>query len=174
MSSLPKNLLCEQVFISSPLILLLGYLPFDMCLVWAVEFVPNGCLVFGAVLEKQLCMKLEEDDDAGETFLLRFVPCIISECLESWPKKVSAVASNNAAEERQNSRREVVDCCCFHDFFFQPHNRLFILQSIVKTFLLGLGNGWLKYSSIVQFWGGQRNIFRVILKTWQERFYTTL
>ena len=30
-------------------------------LVWAVEFLPNGCLVSGDVLEKQLCMKLEDD-----------------------------------------------------------------------------------------------------------------
>ena len=34
-----------------------------MLLVWAVEFVPNGCLVFGAVLEKQLCMKPERERD---------------------------------------------------------------------------------------------------------------
>ena len=39
------------------------------------------------------------------------------------------------------------------------------VQSCVKTFLPGFGNGWLKYCAIVQFWGGQRNILRVILET---------
>ena len=33
-----------------------------------------------------------------------------------------------------------------------------ILHSIVKTFLPGFGNGWLKYYAIVKFCGGQRNI----------------
>ena len=35
----------------------------------------------------------------------------------------------------------------------------------IQTFLPGFGYGWLKYCAIVQFWGGQRNILRVILKT---------
>ena len=39
------------------------------------------------------------------------------------------------------------------------------LQSSEKTFLPGFGNGWLKYCAIVQFWSGQRNILRVVLKT---------
>ena len=39
------------------------------------------------------------------------------------------------------------------------------IQSSVQTFLSGFGNGLLKYCAIVQFWGGQRNIFRVILIT---------
>ena len=37
--------------------------------------------------------------------------------------------------------------------------------SCVKTLLPGFGNGWLNYCAIVQFWGGQRNILRVILET---------
>ena len=49
-----------------------------------------------------------------------------------------------------------------------------ILQSSVKTFLSGFGNGWMKYCAIVQFWGGQQNILRVILETWLEFLYTTL
>ena len=39
------------------------------------------------------------------------------------------------------------------------------VQSRVKTFLPGFGNGWLKYCAIAQFWGGQRNILRAILGT---------
>ena len=35
----------------------------------------------------------------------------------------------------------------------------------VKTFLPSFGNGWLKHCAIVQFWGGQWNILRVILET---------
>ena len=42
---------------------------------------------------------------------------------------------------------------------------LIYLQSSVKSFLPGFGNGWLKYCTVVQFWGGQRNILSVILKT---------
>ena len=52
----------------------LGVSPFRCVLVRAVEFVPNGCLVFGDVWEKQLCMKVEDDDDDGETF---FDPCLV-------------------------------------------------------------------------------------------------
>ena len=48
------------------------------------------------------------------------------------------------------------------------------IQSSVKTFLPGFGNVWLKYCAIVECWGGQRNILRVILETKQECFYTTL
>ena len=33
-----------------------------------------------------------------------------------------------------------------------------LVQSSVKTFLPGFGNGLLKYCAIVQFWGGQQNI----------------
>ena len=40
-----------------------------------------------------------------------------------------------------------------------------ILQSIVKTFLPGFGNGWLKYCANGKFCGGQRKILRLILKT---------
>ena len=40
-----------------------------------------------------------------------------------------------------------------------------VLQSSIKTILIGFGDVWLKYCPIVQFWGGQRNILRVILKT---------
>ena len=47
-------------------------------------------------------------------------------------------------------------------------------QRSVKRFLAGFRNGRLKYFAIVQFWGGQRNILRVILGTLQECFYTTL
>ena len=36
-----------------------------------------------------------------------------------------------------------------------------------KTFLPGFGKGW-------NFWGGQGNILKVILATWQECFHTTL
>ena len=67
------------------------------------------------------------------------------------------------------------------------------LQSSVKTFLPGFGNGCLKYCAIpcaggtgstshtvflfirvVHFWGEQRNILRVILGTYQKCFYTAL
>ena len=49
--------------------------------------------------------------------------------------------------------------------FTQPSLHLLIeyLQSMVETFLLSFGNGWLKYYAIVQFGGGQRNILRGIL-----------
>ena len=46
------------------------------------------------------------------------------------------------------------------------------VQSSGKTLLPGFMNGWLKYCAVVHFW--QRNILRVILRTWQEYFYTTL
>ena len=39
------------------------------------------------------------------------------------------------------------------------------LQSSVKTFLPGFGNGWLKYCVAVHFWVGLRDILRVILET---------
>ena len=48
------------------------------------------------------------------------------------------------------------------------------LQSSVKTLLPGFGNGWLKYCAKVQFFGGQRNILRAILRTYKECFYTTV
>ena len=38
------------------------------------------------------------------------------------------------------------------------------IQSSVKTFLPGFGDGWLKYRAIVQFWGYQLNICSVILE----------
>ena len=44
------------------------------------------------------------------------------------------------------------------------------LQSRVKTFLPGFGNGWLKYCVLVQFWVLQWNMFREILET-LECFY---
>ena len=43
-----------------------------------------------------------------------------------------------------------------------------------NTFLPGFGNGFLKYCAIVQLWGGQQNILRMIPKTYQECFDTTL
>ena len=39
------------------------------------------------------------------------------------------------------------------------------LQRSVEIFLPGFGDGWLKYRAIVQFWGYQLNICRVILET---------
>ena len=36
------------------------------------------------------------------------------------------------------------------------------VQSSVKTYLPGFGNGWLKYCAMVQFLNGQRNTLRVI------------
>ena len=53
---------------------------------------------------------------------------------------------------------------CFH---------LSTVQSSVKTFLPGFGNDRLKYCVIVHFWGGQRNILRVILP-FQRTFETGL
>ena len=44
-------------------------------------------------------------------------------------------------------------------------NVLMRLQSSVKTFLPGFGNGWLKYCGLVKFWGGQRILLRVVLGT---------
>ena len=49
-----------------------------------------------------------------------------------------------------------------------------LVQSSVKTFLPGFGNGWLKYCAIVHFRGEQRKILRVILETMQECVFTTL
>ena len=54
-----------------------------------------------------------------------------------------------------------------------PWRPLTDLQNSVNTFLPGLGNGWMKYYTVVHCWGGQRNILRVILGTYQECFYTT-
>ena len=68
------------------------------------------------------------------------------------------------------------DLAHFHNFAPWPE-RLVIkvrVPSSVKTVLPGSRNGWLIYCVIVQFWAGQRNDLRVILKTWQECFYTTL
>ena len=46
------------------------------------------------------------------------------------------------------------------------HNGLNIsflfVQSRVKTFLPGFGNGWLKYCAIMKYFGWQRNVLRVI------------
>ena len=50
----------------------------------------------------------------------------------------------------------------------------FDMQSRVKIFQSGFGNGWLKSCAIVHFWGGQRDILRVNDGTKQEYFYTTL
>ena len=44
------------------------------------------------------------------------------------------------------------------------------IQSSVKTFLPGFGNMLLRYCAIVHFWGGQQNILRVILETYQKCF----
>ena len=39
------------------------------------------------------------------------------------------------------------------------------VQSSVQTFMSGFGHGRHIYCAIVHFWGGQRNILRVILGT---------
>ena len=48
------------------------------------------------------------------------------------------------------------------------------IPSSVKTFLSGFGKGWQKYCAIVKFEGGQRNIWKVILRTQQQCFYPTV
>ena len=66
---------------------------------------------------------------------------------------VSAVFSVISEQIGENMLQCIWICICKY------------LQGSVKIFLAGSGNCWLNYCAIVQFWGGQRNILTVILKT---------
>ena len=99
-----------------------------------------------------------------------FFPCFAR--TQSRKKNISSVGLLMIKSRRKDMMRllcyEWEECCAARDGY-----RIHV-KSSVKTFLPGFGNGWPNYCATWNLWGGQGNILRTILETWQECYSTTL